>query len=225
MKIRKVINPGYANITSINYYLANRNNFKDLYKSEKKFFKKAVINSNTILDIGCSVGNFVNVIKSIKRRFEYTGLDIKPKLIKIAKKRFPKHHFKIIKNSNFHERNKYDLVFSFGTLHHIKNYKNYIKQMVVSSKKYVIFDVRITKEKTVNSEKQYQKIYFSGNYDGKSRIRYITINKKEFSLFLGNLTKNYVCKTYSYKHKVSKNFVGKYTKVLMKVVFIDKSKN
>ena len=97
--------------------------------------------------------------------------------------------------------------------------------MVVSSKKYVIFDVRITKEKTVNSEKQYQKIYFSGNYDGKSKIKYITINKKEFSLFLGNLTKNYVYKTYSYKHKVSKNFVGRYKKVLMKVVFIDKSKN
>ena len=65
MKKRGVINPGYANTTSINYYLNNRNNFKDLYKSEKKFFKKAVINSNTILDVGCAVGNFINVIKSI----------------------------------------------------------------------------------------------------------------------------------------------------------------
>ena len=96
--------------------------------------------------------------------------------------------------------------------------------MIFASKKYVIFDVRITNEKTINSEKQYQKICFSNNYDGKSKIRYITINKKEFLFFLGNLSKNYFCKTYGYKHKVSKNFVGKYKKVLMKVVFIDKSK-
>tara|TARA_B100001996_G_C18591319_1_gene566194 strand:+ start:144 stop:815 length:672 start_codon:yes stop_codon:yes gene_type:complete len=223
MKTKKNINPGYANKTSIKYYLENRNSFKDIYKSEKKFFKKAIIKSNTFLDVGCAVGNFVNVIKSIKKKFEYTGLDIKPKLIKIAKKQFPKHNFKIIKNSNFQKKNKYDLVFSFGTLHHVKNYKSYIKQMILSAKKYVLFDVRLTNEKTINSEKQYQKIFFSGKYDQKSRIRYITINQKEFSLFLKKLTKNYVYKSYAYKHKVSKNFVGKYNKVLMKSVFIDKT--
>ncbi len=80
----------YSNFSSIKYYNKNRNKIKDLYRSEKAFFIKALKQSKNIVDFGCAIGNFIKIIQQIKKdKFDYIGLDNQPKLIKIAKKKFP----------------------------------------------------------------------------------------------------------------------------------------
>ena len=105
------------------YWVKNRKKIQDLYKSERKFFLKYLKKSNSFLDIGCAAGNFVKIIKSYKKNFIYLGLDISKNLISLARKRNPNHHFKITNGSDLGYLNKkFNLVFSFGTLHHSRYY-------------------------------------------------------------------------------------------------------
>ena len=213
----------YSNFSSIKYYNKNRNKIKDLYRSEKAFFIKAIKKNKNIVDFGCAIGNFIKIIKQIKKdKFDYIGLDNQPKLIKIAKKKFPKKKFYLIKSWRFPLKSKYDLVFSFGVLHHLKDWKKYIKSMKKISKKYLLFDVRLIKGRTVNSNKQYQKICFNDKWDGFSKIRYITINKNEFKKFLISELSEYKIKILSYKNNVSENYVGKFKKVWMTTILAEK---
>ena len=52
------------------------------------------------------------------------------------------------------------------------------------SNRYLLFDVRLTKDLTTNSFKQFQKITFGKKWDMYSKINYVTINYLEFETFL-----------------------------------------
>ena len=96
------MNNYYSNKASIKFYENNRCKISHLYKSEKNFFICKTKKSKTFLDLGCAIGNFINIINEIKKkRFEYLGLDNQNKLINIAKKRFPNYNFKLIKDHRF----------------------------------------------------------------------------------------------------------------------------
>ena len=206
----------YSNKASLNYYKINRKNLSDLYKSEKKFFKNSVLHSNSFLDYGCNIGNFVSIIKEIKNtEFQYTGIDNNKKLINLAKKNNPNYVFKTIYNQKFSNKKKYDLVFSFGTLHHIKNWEKCIISLKKLTNKYLLFDIRLTESKTTNSLTQYQKIVFNSKWDKKSKIRYITINKNYFDTFIRANLNEFRIKKISYKSNVGKGYVGKHKTVLM----------
>ena len=217
------MNKFYSNKTSINYYKNNRSKIKHLYKSERFFFSNIAKKSNSFLDVGCALGNFVKIIKKIKKEnFEYMGLDNQALLIKLAKKKFPNKKFHIIRNHSFPNNNNYDLVFSLGTLHHISYWRRYILSMKKRTKKYLLFDVRITKQNTINSDKQFQKITFGKKWDGKSKIRYITIKNKEFNFFLKKNFKNFKVQINKYEHKVGDGYVGIHKKVFMTTVLCKK---
>ena len=81
------MNNYYSNNASIKYYEKNRFKINHLYKSEKNFFLSKTKKSKSFFDLGCAIGNFVNIISEIKKKkFQYLGLDNQKKLIKIAKK-------------------------------------------------------------------------------------------------------------------------------------------
>ena len=218
------MNNYYSNNASIKYYEKNRLKINHLYKSEKNFFLSKTKKSKSFLDLGCAIGNFVNIISEIKKKkFQYLGLDNQKKLIKIAKKKYPNYDFNLIKDHKFLIKKKYDFVFSLGVLHHVKDWKSYILSMKKSSKKYLLFDVRLTDSKTINSIKQFQKITFGKKWDGHSKIRYITINKFDFHKFLKKNFKNYKIHKKEYLHKVGKGYVGVYKKVIMTTILCEKN--
>ncbi len=209
-------NLAYSNLSSLNYYKNNRTKLIHLYDSEKNFFKNSVIKSHSFLDFGCGIGNFVNIINEIKKgNYQYTGLDSNKKLINIAKKKYPKYNFRTIYNQKFSKNNKYDFVFSLGTLHHIKNWEQCIISLKKLTIKNLLFDVRLTEYKTINSINQFQKIVFNTKWDGKSKMRYITLNKYEFFKFMKKNFKNYNIKIKNYYHPVGRGYVGIHKNVLM----------
>ena len=218
------MNKYYSNKQSIDFYKNNRNKVKHLYRSEKKFFIKAAKKSNSFLDLGCALGGFINIINEIKKKkFNYLGLDNQYKLIKIAKKNNPKYNFLLITKNNFPLKKKFDLVFSLGTLHHIKKWKTYILQMKKLSNRYLLFDVRLTKDLTTNSLKQFQKITFGKKWDRCSKINYVTINYLEFETFLNKNFKHFKIEKIKYLNKVGKGYVGKYKKVIMATFLLEKN--
>ena len=50
---------------------------------------------DSILDLGCGFGDFLNYLENENVSVEYTGYDINPALIGIAKKRFPERVFEV----------------------------------------------------------------------------------------------------------------------------------
>ena len=113
---------------NINYYtsLAERfgYDFKSLdwgsEQSQKKRFKIlseiADLNGKSVLDIGCGLGDFYLWLNNQHVSVEYHGTDITPKMIELAKIKYPKVSLECsdVLDSDPFEKNKFDYVFSSG---------------------------------------------------------------------------------------------------------------
>tara|TARA_Y100000591_G_C21726403_1_gene641583 strand:+ start:325 stop:1035 length:711 start_codon:yes stop_codon:yes gene_type:complete len=209
---------------SVIYWRNNRNKIKDLYKSEKYFFVKLIKKSNSFLDVGCASGGFYKIIKKFKNKILYKGLDVSTNLINSAKYTYGKKKFIKYDGKNFPKNlNNFDLTFSFGTLHHTKNYFKIIEQMVKKSKKYILFDLRFSKTK--NLETSYQIIKFSKNYMKNNKILYNVLNLDIFLKKLVEITNaKYAIFIYGYYNKPNYNTITKHKKLIMASILIDKTK-
>jgi len=213
---------------SLYYWKNNRNKIDNLYKSEKKFFIKNIKRSNSFLDVGCAAGGFFEIIKSINKKCNnYTGIDVSKNLISIAKQKYPKQVFFLYNGKTFPFKiKKYDLTFSFGTLHHSNYYLKIINQMLKKSKKYVIFDLRFTFSKNlINQNISFQKIKFGKNFIKKNNIPYNILNFYKFINDIIKITsKKYSIEIYGYYNKPHENVVSPYKKIIMAAIFINKLK-
>jgi len=103
----------------------------------------ANIKNSKILDIGCGFGDFLTYLNVKKRNIEYTGIDINPIFIKIAKSihssgSFQKRDIEITKFSK-----KFDWSFAIGTTNMKGNYdyvENLMTEMLKISKKGIAMD-------------------------------------------------------------------------------------
>ncbi len=67
-----------------------------------------------ILDFGCGMGDFLHFLKhELKINVNYTGVDIVPEFIQIAKERFPDQQFTTedVLKTDFFKTNKFDYIF------------------------------------------------------------------------------------------------------------------
>lgn len=74
------------------------------------------LNNSTLIDIGCGFGDLYYYLYKSGIKIEYTGVEISPRLIEIAKEKYPGVNF-MIKNIIFENiRRQYDYVFLSGVL-------------------------------------------------------------------------------------------------------------
>lgn len=210
----------------INFYNLNRDNVKDLYLSEsillKKINKKLIKN---ILDFGCAVGNFNKIFKIFfNKKINYTGIDHNMDCIKLAKKKFPGSKFYLSSDLKKFRNKNFDLIFSTGTLHHIKIYKKIIIQMIKSSNRYVFIDC----PRLVNSKNQIVKMDLSKRFSDNSTsvdtnyVSYYLCNKKNFINFLKKICSNYGVYIYFGVLNYNKKYLKTNKKIYFCTILIDK---
>ena len=142
-KIKKYWNKQPCNINHSKKKYLSKEYFKEVRK-KKYFVEKHILEfakhvnykNKNILEIGCGIGT--DAAEFIKHGANYIGIDFSEKSIEISKKRidvlglkkfnpkffvdnceYPKNLFAYIKKNKI----KFDLIYSFGVIHHTKNMK------------------------------------------------------------------------------------------------------
>ncbi len=187
----------------------SRNKYSDLYLGEKILIEQYFKRNFSVLDIGCSQGGFISILKKINTNFRYTGLDYNNEVLTIAKKKFPKQKFLYIKDNKYSKflSSKFDLVIIFGILHLNNNWKEIIKEAYKVTRKYLIFDLRESNKKL--SKKVYLKL------DGdKMSIPYYINHKEQVRKFLNKEFKKKKILNLSYE-----GYPTKYCNYKSKVIF------
>lgn len=180
--VKRDLSALWAGRTCKKFYATARNTFKDLYASEKVFLPRILKKSMRVLDVGCASGGFSRIMREIEPSIIYCGCDFSAELIKVAKKYHPGVDFVVADGAKLpFKSNMFDLVHSAGTCHMIPKYLKTISEMYRASKKFCVFDVRLTDVKTVSDEiKCYQKLCFDDKWDGTSKSPYIVLNGEYF---------------------------------------------
>jgi len=141
-KVKKYWNSNPCNIKHSDKKFLSKIYFKEVDKKKffvephlKKFANIKNFNNKNILEVGCGIGTMARYF--VKKSANYTGIDLSDKSIQITKKSLELFKLKgNILQANCEELSKYfkngkkfDLIFSFGVIHHTPNISKAISEM------------------------------------------------------------------------------------------------
>lgn len=93
-------------------------------------FASHLVQDKTVLDIGCGAGYGSHYLAC--RADTVVGVDVSLHAVTYAKKNYVKKNLYFLQGNALHlpfETNSFDVVASFETIEHIREYKNYVKEM------------------------------------------------------------------------------------------------
>jgi ubiquinone/menaquinone biosynthesis C-methylase UbiE len=110
-------------------------------KHIKKFVEFHKYNNKKVLEVGCGIGT--DGVEFIKNGANYTGIEISSSSLRIFKKRCElfklneeKYNLVCMNAENLSKlKQKYDLIYSFGVIHHSPNMKKIFDEIYKISKK------------------------------------------------------------------------------------------
>ena len=137
IKVRKYWNKQPCNINHSNKKFLSKEYFDEV-KKKKYFVEKHIpkfanfkkYKNKSVLEIGCGIGT--DAIEFIKNGSNYTGIDYSEKSVQIVKQRISTYNLNSNKIKVFVDncenlknvkklKKKYDLIYSFGVIHHTEN--------------------------------------------------------------------------------------------------------
>ncbi len=141
---------------------------------------------DSLLDIACADGWFIEHLRLSGYTQFYIGIDITPNLIERAKKRMPKEKFQIgdaMKISILN--NSFDFVLCAGILMHLPDYKKAISEACRVSNKFVMFSTYGTYNAVAYSQHDARNGFLNYFYTMKDITRSVPLNFKliEFNSF------------------------------------------
>jgi ubiquinone/menaquinone biosynthesis C-methylase UbiE len=160
---------------AVDFYAKHRHQVSDLYPSERVFLPTVLSPGVDVLDIGCASGGFFNIMRSLQPGIRYTGIDISPTAIQIARQRYPEARFEVADATAIPFRdNAFDFVHCTGVTVHVPLYQDVIREAYRVSRRYVIMDMRLFEGAVpnLNKEESYLRIAFNGIETGE-RAHYI----------------------------------------------------
>ena len=209
----------WSHENAIRYYSSHRNSVADTYESEQFFLSRLLKPGHSILDIGCATGGFYNIFKEYEPMVSYTGVDISLAMIDQARTLHPGIRFEVADGENLpFENNSFDVVFSAGALHMAPNWREILAEGWRVSKQYFVFDVRLKNDppSIEDIRQSFEKIAFSGQWDGKTIVPYIIIDVMTFKRTLDALQPApSVQQIHGYYHPVSEMTVTSEKEVCM----------
>ncbi len=113
----------YDNISD-HFDITRQHNWSTIQDLIGQYVKK----DQNILDLGCGNGRLT---KNLPSNINYTGLDISPKLISLARKNNPEHKFQTgdLTNLPFPDHT-FDIIFAVASIHHIPS--NTLRRQAIS---------------------------------------------------------------------------------------------
>lgn len=173
----------------------------DFFKSEIYFIEKIVKDIDTVLDIGCASGRFIELLRCYRDNFEFFGIDIAENNIANARKLYSEYKFECINALDFQTEQTFDLVNATGVCQHEPEFESLITKMVMLSSRYVLFDVKLAK---IDSHIVDQAISYSGK---EHKLYFIMLSLTKLVEYLKTLSGISRIDIYGYITKPNKNTV------------------
>ena len=120
----------------------------EYFESEVYFLKQIIENVDSVLDIGCASGKYIELIEQYGKPMRYTGVDIVKKNIDNATINYPEYQFILGNALDVDLGTGYDLVNAIGVFQHEPCYMTLLSRMISASVKYVLFDVKFANIKS-----------------------------------------------------------------------------
>jgi SAM-dependent methyltransferase len=114
----------------------------DFFASETRFIDRIGRELESVLDVGCASGRFIELLKCHRDDFRFCGIDIAEANITSAKQLYPWAEFHYGDALDFEPSGTFDLVNATGVIQHEPRFNSLIQRMLDWSSHYVLFDVK-----------------------------------------------------------------------------------
>jgi SAM-dependent methyltransferase len=151
----------------------------DFFVSERHFLDRIASNVNSVLDIGCASGRFIELLRDYDNRAAFTGIDIAENNILRGRKNYPDGQFHFSDALEIKLAEHYDLVNATGVIQHEPRYTALIDRMLGWSNRYIMFDIKLAAidDDLVDIERAYGTI-------GDTKLYYIIFSWRRFAQYL-----------------------------------------
>jgi len=115
----------------------------DFFASERRFLADIHPDIDTVLDVGCASGRFIELLRSYRAQFGFTGIDLGANNVANAKRLYPDARFIEGNALDLDLDETFDLVNATGVMQHEPAFEALIERMIAWSRRYVLFDVKL----------------------------------------------------------------------------------
>jgi SAM-dependent methyltransferase len=127
------------------FFLTQRSSPEDLYPSERRFLPELAAGAESVLDVGCAAGGFVDIWRAFNPDLRYTGVDVSEALVAAARRRHPDAMFLVgncAAGLSLPDRAA-DVVAALGWLHWEPRYADALCELWRLTGRSLFFDVRL----------------------------------------------------------------------------------
>lgn len=156
----------------------DRNSF---FRSETYFLDRIGRSVETVLDVGCASGRFIELLRGYREAFQFTGIDISSASIDNARGLYPWAEFFEGDALAFSPSSQFDLVNATGVMQHEPRFEALIKRMTDWSCRYVLFDVKFA---ALSDHLVDQNLAYAGK---EKRLYFIPLAPERFIKWLDTL--------------------------------------
>jgi len=221
-------NVNWGRESIVSYYENHRLSTSDVYPSEWFFLKDLLDEGISVLDLGCALGGFANILSEHLSNFTYTGLDISAEMIQRAKQKHPQHRFYHIVEAEFSvlRGDKFDLALCLGILHLTRKWRELISSVWNYTRRHLLLDLRETHLRSIedsNLSYLWLRPDKSGHESSGEHLPYNVINTTEALQTIASLRPEPTnISRFGYLHAVSSAAVCPLDRVMMHTYSIEK---
>ncbi len=114
----------------------------DFFRSETVFLEEIAGQVDSVLDVGCAAGRYIELLNRFGIEAAYTGIDLSPSSIERGRAAYPDVEFVLGNALEIDPGRTFDLVNATGVCQHEPRFEDLIRQMIAWSRRYVLFDVK-----------------------------------------------------------------------------------